>query len=257
MKEKIREFLEGDQLEQYLLGSSSTEDALKVERYIALYPEVREAYEELQENLEIYARLHSKKAPENLKEEILRNIRQLQRKRSTFFRFGVAASVAAIICLGIIGVIWQQNQNLTKENEMVQSQIRNLEMDMKLQLEDIRNQYIVLNNPNTRKFNVRGNRMAQELKAVAYINPIKKLSYINVQHLPQLPEDQCYQMWAEVNGEMVNLGVINKGFDKEQLLALPYGDQAISYITIEPEGGKNSPTVKNIVANFDYHKTGN
>ena len=257
MKEKVREFLEGDHLEQYLLGSGTTEESLRVERYIALYPEVREAYEELQENLEIYARLHAKKAPENLKEEILNNIRTLQRKRSSFFRFGVAASIAALLCISISYYFYNQNQNLTKENELVQSQIRNLEMDMKLQLEDIRNQYIVLNNPNTRRFNIKGNRMAQELKAVAYINPIKKLSYINVQHLPQLPQDQCYQMWAEVNGEMVNLGVIKKGLDKEQLLALPYGDKAISYITIEPEGGKNSPTVQNIVANFDYHKSGN
>lgn len=257
MKEKVRVFLEGDHLEQYLLGSSSTEESLRVERFIALYPEVREAYEELQENLEIYARLHAKKAPENLKEEILTNIRTLQRKRSSFFRFGIAASIAALVCIAVTYYFWNQNKTLSLENEMVQTQIRNLEMDMKLQLEDIRNQYIVLNNPNTRKFNVRGNRKAQELKAIAYINPIKKLSYINVQNLPQLPEDQCYQMWAEVNGEMVNLGIINKGLDKEQLLALPYGDKAISYITIESQGGTNSPTVQNIVANFDYHQSGN
>merc|ERR1712227_91362 len=106
---------------------------------------------------------------------------------------------------------------------------------MRLELEDIRNQYIVLNNPNTKRLNIRGNKKAQELKAVAYVNPVKKLSYINVSHLPQLPEEQCYQMWAEVNGEMVNLGVIKQFDDKEKLLALPYADQAVGYITIEPK----------------------
>ena len=94
--------------------------------------------------------------------------------------------------------------------------------------------------------------MAKELKAVAYVNPVKKLSYINVSNLPQLPEDQCYQMWAEVNGELVNLGVIRQFENKEKLLALPYGDNAIGYITIEPSGGNETPTVQNIVANIDY-----
>ena len=123
---------------------------------------------------------------------------------------------------------------------------------MKVQLEDLRNQYIVLNNPNTKKYSINGNKKAKELKAVAYVNPVKKLSYINVSHLPELPEDQCYQMWAEVNGELVNLGVIKQFGDKERLMALPYGEDAVGYITIEPQGGNQSPTVQNIVANIDY-----
>ena len=125
-------------------------------------------------------------------------------------------------------------------------------MDMKVQLEDLRNQYIVLNNPNTKKYSVMGNKKARNLKAVAYVNPAKKLSYINVRSLPQLPEDQCYQMWAEVNGEMVNLGIIKQFENKEKLLALPYADNAVSYITIEQEGGNSTPTVQNIVANITY-----
>jgi anti-sigma-K factor RskA len=87
---------------------------------------------------------------------------------------------------------------------------------------------------------------------VAYINPVKKLSYINVRNLPNLPDNQCYQMWAEVNGEMVNLGVIKSVDDKDRLRPLPYAENAVSYITIEPQGGNDTPTVKNIVANISY-----
>ncbi|MEL6918476.1 MAG: anti-sigma factor, partial [Bacteroidota bacterium] len=119
-------------------------------------------------------------------------------------------------------------------------------------LEDVRNQFIVLNNPQTKKYTVNGNKKARDLKAVAYINPVKKLSYINVSKLPNLPEDQCYQMWAEVNGEMVNLGIITEAGNQEKLLALPYAEDAVSYITIEPKGGNETPTVKNIVANIAY-----
>ena len=73
-----------------------------------------------------------------------------------------------------------------------------------------------------------------------------------MRNLPELPEDKCYQMWAEVNGEMVNLGILKDIQDKDKLFALPYGEEAISYITIEPKGGNTSPSVQNIVANLKY-----
>ena len=52
MKDKIKTFLDSDLLEKYLLGATTTEESLRVERYITMYPEVRTAYNELQENLE-------------------------------------------------------------------------------------------------------------------------------------------------------------------------------------------------------------
>ncbi|AKA35776.1 anti-sigma factor [Flagellimonas lutaonensis] len=252
MKEKIRIFLDSDLLEKYLLGDTSTEESLQVERYIAMYPEVRKTYNELQENLEAFAKMHAKKTPEGLKEIILNRIRNERMGRRRFYRFAVAASIAALVFAGSSYFFWNQNQDLQKTNTMVTNKIKTLEEDMKVQLEDLRNQYIVLNNPNTKKYSINGNKKAKELKAVAYVNPVKKLSYINVSHLPELPEDQCYQMWAEVNGELVNLGVIKQFGDKERLMALPYGEDAIGYITIEPQGGNQSPTVQNIVANIDY-----
>lgn len=253
MKEKIQSFLASDQLEKYLLDETSTEEALRAERYIAMYPEVRKAYNELQDNLEAFAKMYSRKAPQGLKERVLNRIRNERIGRRKFYRWAVAASIAAMVFAGSSYFFWEKNQELQETNTLVNTKIKNLEKDMKVQLEDLRNQYIVLNNPNTKKINFKGNRKAKDLKAVAYVNPVKKLSYINVNNLPQLPQDQCYQMWAEVNGELVNLGVIKKLDDKENLLALPYSDDsAVGYITIEPRGGNESPSVENIVANINY-----
>ena len=252
MREKIKIFLETDLLEKYLLGTTNTEETLRVERYIAMYPEVRKIYNELQENLETFAKMHAVKAPEGLKAKILSTIRAQNTGRRRFRRYAIAASIAAMIFAGSSYFFWNQNQNLQMENIIVNNKIKDLEKDMRGQLEDVRNQFIVLNNPSTRKYYVSGNKKAKELKAVAYINPVKKLAYINVRNLPNLPEDHCYQMWAEVNGEMVNLGVIKNVDDKDKLRALPYADDAVSYITIEPKGGNSTPTVQNIVANIPY-----
>ncbi len=252
MREKIRIFLDTDLLEKYLLGTTNTEETLQVERYIAMYPEVRKIYNELQDNLETFAKIHAVKAPEGLRAKILHTIRAQNAGRRRFRRYAIAASVAALLFAGSSYFFWNQNQNLQMENTIVNNKIKDLEEDMREQLEDVRNQFIVLNNPQTRKYMVNGNKKAKELKAVAYINPVKKLAYINVRNLPNLPEDFDYQMWAEVNGEMVNLGVIRNVDDKDKLRALPYAKNAVSYITIEPKGGNDTPTVQNIVANISY-----
>lgn len=252
MKEKVKIFLESDSLEKYLLGHTNKEESQQVERYIAMYPEVRQAYDELQKNLETFAKMYARKTPEGLKEIILSSARKERMVSRNFFRYAIAASVAIMIFAGSSLFFWNQNKNLQEENALVTNKIKYLEDDMKNQLEDMRNQFIVLNNPDTKKYQVNGKKEGKELKAIAYINPVKKLSYINMSNVPQLPENKCFQMWAEVNGELVNLGVIKEFNEKDKLLALPYADKAIGYITIEPEGGNTSPTVENIVANITY-----
>ena len=252
MKEKIKIFLDSDLLEKYLLGSTTELEALQVERYIAMYPEVRKTYNELQENLETFAKLHAIKSPEGLKEKIVSRIRSERKGRKKFFRYAIAASFVAVMSISATYFYWNQNQDLLEENTVVSNKIKLLEEDMMQQLEDVRNQFIVLNNPGTKKYNVNGNKKAKELKAVAYINPVKKLSYINVSNLPHLPENQCFQMWAEVNGEMINLGILEEAGNEQNLRALPYAKNAVGYITIEPEGGNLNPTVDNIVANISY-----
>ncbi|MEM9142341.1 MAG: anti-sigma factor [Bacteroidota bacterium] len=252
MKEKIRIFLDSDLLEKYLLGTVSDMEAQQVERYIAMYPEVRQTYDELQENLESFAKMHALKTPEGLRDRIMAGVRAQRASRKRFYSYAVAASFVALLFAGASYFFWNQNKSLQEENTMVSNKIKTLEADMRQELEDVRNQFIVLNNPQTKKYWVKGNEKAKELKAVAYINPVKKLSYINVEKLPNLPDDQCFQMWAEVNGEMVNLGIIKEAMDQEKLLALPYADNAVGYITIESQGGTQTPTVANIVANIDY-----
>ncbi len=252
MKEKIKIFLDTDLLEKHLLDATTPLEKLQVERYIALYPEVRKTYNELQDNLEKFAEAYALKAPEGLKEKILNTIKAQNTSKRKFMRYAIAASFIAMLFAGVSYFFYKQNQSLQDENSMVTNQIKLLEADMKERLEDVRNQFIVLNNPQTKKHSVIGNKKAKDLKAVAYVNPVKKLSYINVQNLPHLEEGQCLQMWAEVNGKMINLGILKEVGSKDNLLALPYAENAFGYITIEPKGGNETPTIDNIVANINY-----
>ena len=54
-------------------------------------------------------------------------------------------------------------------------------------------------------------------------------------------------MWADVDGEMINMGIINTS---KALLAMQYIPEAESFnITIEPKGGSPHPTVSELIAN--------
>jgi len=127
MKEKIKIFLDTDLVEKYLLGNTTQEESLQVERYIAMYPEVQKTYDELQENLETFAKMHAVKTPEGLKERIITRIRTERVERKKFFQYGIAASVTAVLFAIASVFFYQQNKDLQEENVAVSNKIETLE----------------------------------------------------------------------------------------------------------------------------------
>ena len=246
----INEFLESGLLENYLNGATTEEEAVQVEHYIAKYPEVKAAYDDLQDNLEQYARTFAISLPEGFKEEIIGNLGKNKRQRIPWFY--VAASVIAVILCSVSIMLWSQNNLLSDQNNVVSTEMDDLREEVikaTNQFKDIKNQFDVLNNPETKKYVMRGNQRAKNLETVAYINPVEKLSMVNVVTLPDLPEEQVYQMWAEVDGNWVNLGILNN--TNNELFKIPFEENASSYnITIEPKGGNIQATVENTVANI-------
>ncbi|XLS28016.1 anti-sigma factor domain-containing protein [Flavobacteriaceae bacterium M23B6Z8] len=254
MKQDIKIFLESDLLERYTFGETTDQETIQVEHFIEKYPEVKQQYDLLQGDLENFARSYKVELPKGFKEEMLAGMPRKDNGRSLYRIYFMAASVAAVIFAAVSITLWSQNRMLIEENNLVSSEILSLKKDVvatNMKLDDIKNQFLVLNNAETRKYVLKGNERARRLKTVAYINPVEKLSLINVQSLPELPEEQVYQMWADVDGEMVSLGVLKK--DKDKFVHVPFKENAKSFnITIEPKGGNEHATVENTVANISF-----
>lgn len=252
MKNDIKIFLESDLLERYLIGDTTSEESLRTEHFIEKYADVREQYAILEENLEKFATSYSVKLPKGTKETILKSIPRKNNGRSLYRLYFFAASIAAVLFAAVSITLWSQNRMLLEENSIVSSEILSLKDDVLAaneKLQDIKNQFVVLNNAETRKYVLRGNDRAKKLQTVAYINPVQKLSMINVQSLPELPGEQVYQMWADVDGEMVSLGVLQK--DETKFIPVPFRADAKGFnITIEPKGGNDHATIENTVANI-------
>ena len=257
MNEKIITFLNSDLLDKYLLGETSSEETEKVESYIARFPEVQNAYSTLQYNLEVVAKANAVEAPKHILSDILAElddapVAKLNPKKTykTWYKFAVAASIAALIFAGSSVYFYDQNQKLHNETLIVDEEIDDLRSDIAKNnemLDQVMRQLIKLNNPETEKYIIKGNDRAKDLKTVAYINPSEKTSMIDVVSLPELPEEQCYQIWAELQGKMVNLGILDKA--DRTLRNIPYMEDALALsITIEPKGGNSIASVQNSVA---------
>lgn len=246
MEKNIQKFLNSNLLNKYLVGETSVKETNKVEHFIANYPEVAKAYERFQDNLEILAKLDAVDAPAHVLNNVLKQIEssnepkviQLVQKRRISW-YSIAASAAAVLFAVSSFYLYQENLKLTDENNVVVEEIFDLRSDIQdnnSKLTELSSELTRLNNPDSKKYVITGNERAKDLKTVAYINPVDKTSMIDVITLPQLPKEQYYQMWADIQGRMVNLGILDEADRK--LRQIPYLEDASALsITIETKGG--------------------
>lgn len=263
MKKEVQKFLESGLLDKYLIGATTASETVEVESYISKYPEVKEEYDLLQDQLELVAKAQAVRPPSYTLDLVLDAINDKpivhlhSRRRSSWY--SIAASVAALIFAGTSFILYNNNQTLLNENNTIADEIFDLRDDIQdnnNKLDDVMRQFMKLNNPETEKYVLRGNERAEDLKTVAYINPIEKSSLIDVVSLPEISDEQSYQLWAQMQDKMVNLGILD--IADRKLKSVPYIEDALSLnITIEPKGGNKNASLENSVAEISLKKNNN
>lgn len=255
----IREFLESGLLEEYLLGTADVSTSRKVEEYIAQSQEVRRVWFEMQESLEIMALSLETKAPADLKRSVVEAVksdikpaRDKQTARVAAIRrmnrMVVAASVAAFLFATIAIAEWSSLGKYKRQVADLTERVGELETELEgqnKQFAQLETEFSVINNPKTQKVIINGNDNARGFVMVAYWNKAEEASLMQIVNQPELPDNQCFQLWADVHGEMINLGVIP---EEDGMIALDFKVDAESLnVTIEPEGGSEHPTVSRLV----------
>jgi len=255
MDKTLHNFLNSGLLEKYVTGETTAKEADLVESFINNYNDVNEEYQILQEQLELTAKAQAVTPANDMLDTIMESIDetpviQLQPKRKFPIWMSIAASVAALVFAGTSYVFYNENKELVDENNTIAEEIFDLRSDIDQNnnmLNDVMKKLIKLDNPETQKYLIKGNQRAEELKAVAYINPVDKSSLIDVVELPELSDEQCYQMWAQLSDKMINLGILDE--EDRNLKSVPYIEDAVSLsITIEPKGGNKNASLENAVA---------
>lgn len=235
-------------LEKLLLDELAPEEVIAVESVLDTDDELRKQFEQLEADFERMAFENAIEPSPEVKDRLKKKIEGGKVRSISNTWLWAAAGLALLFMLSTFWMYskWQSAQ---KELNFLQNQSVVLEerlevLEENYQLTNDRLQLI--NSPSTIPFVLKGNATQPNSRAVAYINHDNRLVVVNPKGLPQLPENQTYQMWSDVEGEMIDMGLLPT--DKD-LVTLKYIDRAESLnITIEPAGGNDHPTVEQLVS---------
>lgn len=249
-------------LELYLLGELSLEEEQKVVALIAKDKDLRTIFNDLELAFEKLGMENAITPPEKVREQLKtklgkpyiasrseqKNSPALEGKKYST-KFLVAASIAIVFALSSIWLYSKWRQSLETLN-FLQSQTVILEERLS-QLENnyqlTSTKYNAINNPQIIPLVLNGNDRSPGSKVVFFVNHQNKTVLVNAQGLSPLDAENSYQLWADVEGEMINMGLLST---EEDLIPAIYISKAESFnITIEPAGGNNHPTVKNLIGN--------
>ncbi len=254
-----KKILEDGLLEQYLLGELDAETRQGVAAALANDMDLRAQFDALEEDFERIAFENAVEPPKKVRDALaasitdtteetpVRTLSNTNTQRNT--GFWVAASVAAVVAFGAVWMYnqWQASEENLKALETQTAALQERLSNLEANYEETASRYQQINNTNVVPLLLMGNEKSPSSKATAYVNHQTKEVILNAKGLRVLDKDHTYQMWADVEGEMINMGLVKTD---EDYIILRYIDHAESLnITIEPAGGNDHPTVENLISN--------
>ncbi len=247
MMEKNR-ILEEGLLELYLTGELSEELTIAVEEALAKDASLKVHFDALEADFERMGMEQAIAPPRAVKTELKRIVEQPQTKKTNWYPLAIAAGLALIFGLSTFWLYgkWRDAETnlnaLQSQTAELQQRMDNLESNFQLTSNRLEN----INNANVIPLILYGNHKAPNGRAIAYVNHESKLVFVNPKGLPALPSDKTYQMWSDVDGEMIDMGILSTDTD---YIPLKYIENAESLnITIEPAGGNDHPTVEELIS---------
>lgn len=246
----IKEYISSGIIESYVLGLASPEERAEFEKLCLPYPELVQARNHFELELEKLAQDSAIKPPAELKEKIwnsvkpgggkLISIQEGQPRRN--FNWLSAAAVILFLISGFFAYrFYNENKELKKElNESKQSlattdeRLKTLEKQFRM--------FGDMNNDNIVEVSLQPTRQGEPATRV-YWDSSSSNVYLWVKNMPQLPTDKQYQLWALLDGKPIDLGLFDAPKDNTTvILKMQNTQKADAFaITIEKRGNSGGP----------------
>ncbi|NND95069.1 MAG: anti-sigma factor [Flavobacteriales bacterium] len=257
-------FLDSGLLEQYTLDLCSDVERREVEQMLASSDLVREEYERIQEGMEILAKSRALTPPSGTKEGILARLEEEKTPVIPIDGTTVANSggpllwklVAGIALLIALGLLFKQSNDLSelraeleglKSENLAQSETNDA---LRKSYELMSAEYAFTKDPQTSKVVLTESEVYDDLQLVAYWNEDAEKAILDVSAMPKAPEGKCFQLWADVHGEMISVAVISSESSDFQEGAF-HADAESLNITLEDFPGSDHATVTALVTNAE------
>jgi anti-sigma-K factor RskA len=250
----IKEYISSGIVESYVLGLVSEQEAAEFEKNCAAYAEVREARIAFEKQLEEQAKQNAILPAAGMKEKIL-NAAQVQdaklisiRKPETPVRNLNWYKYAVAVCLILLAgsAYWNyslyiKNRQLTDENTSFVARVT----DFEKQIDQLKATDAV------KLVSLKGTPEFPRAMTTVYWDSTSHDVHLLVNNLPEPASDKQYQIWALLDGQPINLGLIeNEHFVKRSTLmvkAKNVGKAQAFAITLEKRGGNPTPQGKMVV----------
>lgn len=253
----VEKYIASGILELYIAGILSDKENLEIANYAKEYPEIQKEIEAIEASI---LELSRKASPgynysfKSLMNRINKEVKlvSINDKRGTplLSYIGLAASV-----LLAVGLFWmyQQNQDLKSEIELVEKQNVDLEQqiaDTDSSLEQTQDLLNSLRDKNISVTTLGGQDISPTSYAKAYWNKENKKVYIDAKGLPEPPDGFVYQVWSLKLSPLTptSMGLLEDfATDENKVFALnnPNDSEAFG-ITLEPAGGSEAPTLEQL-----------
>lgn len=246
------EFIKTGLCEQFVLGLTSPEENELVEEMLMKHPELKTDCMKLEGCMEKYARAHAIPPPPTLKKSVLSKIDEVEaleraaRNNFSIPKWAVISAAASLVGLLFFSFfVWDGKSKAENEMAILSTEFQQFQKDCEqLQKTNVifASQNSFLKDPKTTHVHLRGEN---NTLAIAYWNETKDKAYLKLENLPPPPAGKTYQMWADIDNKMVDMGVIN--FDDKKMISIPHMANAASLnITLEKEGGSDHPDVSQL-----------
>lgn len=220
------------------------------------HAEIREEIDQIELTLENYAQAGAVTPPSGTLTSIKERIDHLDRARpsihhpaSNWTRLLAAASI--LLAAGCIW-LWLTNQQLHQDLNALTSQADNQKVccdSTRLEADSLAGIMAFLQDPNTRTVIMRGTDNSPGSSATVLFNEDRQTAFVNLANMPPAPTGKQYQLWALIDGQPVDMGVLPLSVTRDQhLVTVPYQATAGGYaVTLEPAGGSVVPTLEAMV----------
>jgi anti-sigma-K factor RskA len=262
------EYISSGILETYALGAATPAEKQEVEAMLSKSPEIREALDQIQQEIETYASLHAVEPDEALREKILGSITatksadktnaapkviplKAEAAPSRLKFIAMAASVILVISIAINITQWKNMNALTAEKQKLDSDY-SFEKTQKLfyaeemvatkrKLDSLANDMNFLRSPMTK--NIALNSMIKDhpMKAVVHWDMNTMQVAVDPMTLPVTSPDQKYVLWAIIDGKPVNEGdfAVQTSGGLMKMKVIPEADAFA--ISLEKSGAVTAP----------------
>lgn len=255
----VREYISSGIVESYVLGLASAEEQSEFESMCRQYPEILQARTEFELEMERQARQNTIDPPAYLRQQVINAITSTEAKvvpitgidstaKSSWLKW-VAAACAVLLAGSLVWNISQYNRNtrlqqsfndLTGEYDSTALRLATIEDEIEM----------ITQNPNVKMAAMKGMEASPASFATVYWDTASRDVYLLVNNLPKPPSDKQYQLWALLNGQPIDMGMVDNNVfidQKKLLLRMKNVSSAQAFaITLEKKGGSEKPTMDSI-----------